>query len=126
VPVLFLIVIVSALAAVALHVSLGQQQTVTVALQESRALAAARAGIEWMNYTVQPTLGNGSCTSGTLHLSEGALNGFTVTVTCTSASFTDGNGTFQSYNIASTASSGTYGTSDFVQRTVQATFTSEP
>jgi len=125
VPVLFLIVVVAALAAVALRVSVGQQQTVTAALQQSRALAAARAGIEWMNYTVQPTLGNGSCTAGTLNLTEAALAGFTVSVTCASAPFTDGNGTFQSYTISSTASSGSYGTPDFVQRTVRATFTSE-
>ncbi len=121
VPVLFLIVVVAALAAVALRVSVGQQQTVTIALQQSRALAAARAGIDWAAYLAV----NGNCQSGTLHLSEASLSGFTVTVTCTAASFTDGNGSYQSYTIASTATWGSYGSPEFVQRMVRATFTNE-
>jgi len=59
-----------------------------------------------------------------LQLTEAALNGFTVVVTCTATAFTEGNINYQSYTIASTATLGSYGTPDFVQRVVRATFTS--
>lgn len=119
VPALFLLVVVAVLAAVALRISMGQQQTVVAAMQQARALAAARAGIDWGAYSAL----NGSCTGTTLNLTEASLAGFTVVVACTDTSFTDGSNTYHSYSIAATASSGTYGTSNFVQRAVRATFT---
>jgi len=120
VPVLFLIVVVALLAAVALRVSMGQQQTVTASLSEARALAAAETGIDWGAYSAL----KGSCAGTTLQLTEAALKGFTVVVTCTATAFTEGNVNYQSFTIASTATLGSYGTPDFVQRVVRATFTS--
>jgi len=120
VPVLFLIVVVALLAAVALRVSMGQQQAVTASLSEARALAAAETGIDWGAYSAL----NGSCAGTTLQLTEAALSGFTVIVTCTATAFTEGSVNYQSYTIASTATLGSYGTPDFVQRVVRATFTS--
>jgi MSHA biogenesis protein MshP len=119
VPALFLLVVVAALAAAALRISMAQQQTVLVAMQEARALAAARAGIDWGAYTAL----NGTCAGTTLNLSEAALAGYTVVVTCAATAFTDGSNNYQSYSISATASIGTYGSSDFVQRTVRSTFT---
>jgi Tfp pilus assembly protein PilX len=119
VPVLFLIVIVSALGAVALKISLGQEQTVTMALQQARALAAARTGIEWGAYTALNT----GCSGTTLNLTEGALVGFTVVVTCAATPYSDGSNSYQSYTITSTATLGTYGTTGFVHRVVRTTFT---
>lgn len=116
---LFLIVVVAVLAAVALRISMGQQQTVVAAMQQARALAAARAGIDWGAYTAL----NSSCTGTTLNLTEASLAGYTVVVTCTDTPFADGSNTYHSYSISATASIGTYGTSDFVQRMVRATFT---
>lgn len=118
---LFLIVIIALLGSVALRVSMSQQQTVTIALQQARALAAARAGIDWAAYRAL----NGTCASGTLNLTEASLSGFTVAVTCAATSFTDGGNTYQSFSIASTATLGTYGTADFVQRVVKASFSNE-
>ncbi len=118
VPAVFLIVVVALLAAVALRISIGQQQTVTVALQQARALAAARAGIDWAAYRAL----NGTCAGGTLNLGEASLSGYTVSVTCTATAFTEGNASYQSYSITATASTGIYGTPDFAQRVVRATF----
>jgi len=120
VPALFLIVVLAVLAAVAVRVSMAQQSTVTLALAQTRALAAAEAGIDWGAYTAL----KGTCQGATLELSEAALAGFTVVVTCTATSFSEGSANYQSYTIGATASSGTYGTPDFVQRVVHATFTS--
>jgi MSHA biogenesis protein MshP len=121
VPALFLIVVIALLAAVAVRVTTAQQQTVSLALQQARALSAARAGIDWAAYKAI----NGTCAGGTLSLSAASLAGYTVVVTCASTAYSDGSGSYFSYTIASTATYGTYGTSDFVQRVVRATFTNE-
>ncbi len=62
IPALFLIVVLAALAAVAVKISAGQSQAVIMGLQQARALAAARSGIEWGAYRAL----NGACGSTTL------------------------------------------------------------
>jgi len=120
VPALFLIVVLAALGAAAIRIGNGEQQTVTMALQQVRALAAARAGVEWGAYRAL----NGSCVaSTTLNLSEAALNGFAVAVSCTDTAFANGAATSHAYLINASASSGTYGQPGYVRRVVSATFT---
>jgi MSHA biogenesis protein MshP len=120
IPALFLIVVLGALALVAVRVGSGQQQTVIMALQETRAFAAAQAGIEWGAYQSA----SGSCAaSTTLVLTEAALNGFTVVVTCTATTFTNGAATSSSYVLKSTATTGTYGQPGYVHRVVSGTYT---
>ena len=120
VPALFLIVIVGVLAAVAVRITTAQQETVVLALQQARALAAARAGIDWAAYNAL----HGTCAGGTLNLAA-SLASYTVVVTCAATAYTDGNGSFQAYSITSTATFGNYATPDFVRRVVRATFTNE-
>jgi len=124
VPALFLIVVIALLVAAAVRVTTAQQQTVSLALQQARALSAARAGIDWAAYTATQQ-SSPSCTGGTLNFSAGSLAGYTVVVTCASTTYTDGNGSYLSSTIAATASYGTYGTADYVKRVVRATFTNE-
>jgi len=120
VPALFLIVVLGALAVVAIRVGTGQQQAVTMSLEESRALAAAQAGIEWGAYQSL----NGSCpASTTLSLTEASLNGFTVIVTCAATTFANGAATGSSYVLTSSASIGTYGQPGYVKRTMSGTYT---
>ena len=120
VPALFLLVIVGALGLVAIRVGAGQQQTVTMSLMQARALAAANAGIEWGAYSAL----NGSCATSTpLSLTEAALSGFSVTVSCSSMTFTNGSGTSNSYVIQAVATTGTYGQPGYVRRAVSGTFT---
>ena len=120
IPALFLIVVLGALALVAVRVGSGQQQTVIMVLQETRALSAAQAGIEWGAYQSV----HGSCAaSTTLNLTEAALNGFTVIVTCAATTFTNGAATSFSYVLKSTATTGTYGQPSYVHRAVSGTYT---
>jgi MSHA biogenesis protein MshP len=120
IPALFLIVVLGALALIAVRVGSGQQQTVIMALQETRALSAAQTGIEWGAYQSE----NGSCAaSTTLSLTEAALNGFTVVVTCTATTFVNGAATSTSYVLKSTATTGTYGQPGYVHRAVSGTYT---
>jgi MSHA biogenesis protein MshP len=121
VPALFLIVVLAALGAVAIRVGDGEQQTVTMALQQVRALAAARAGVEWGAYSA---LINHSCAaSTTLNLSDGALSGFTVVVNCSAATDATVTPSKSSYVLIANSSSGTYGQPGYVHRVVSSTFT---
>jgi MSHA biogenesis protein MshP len=120
VPALFLMVVLGLLAVIAVRVGVGQQQTVTMGLMQARALAAARAGIEWGAYRAL----HGSCgASTTLSLSEAALDGFAVVVTCTSTAFASGTGTGHAYVVNATATTGTYGQPGYVRRVMVGTFT---
>jgi MSHA biogenesis protein MshP len=120
VAVLFLIVVIALLGAFAVRIGAGQQQTVNLALLGARALSAANSGIE---YGAHQALINGVCANTTLNLSEGALNGFTVAVTCAPSVHADGGvGGTNVYRINAVATYGTYGQSDYVSRQVFATF----
>jgi len=120
IPALFLIVVLGSLALVAIRLGTGQQHAVTMALQQARALAAARAGVEWGVYRAL----NGSCAANTnLSLTEAALNGFAVVVTCVATTFANGAATNSSYVISSTAMAGSYGQPSYVHRAVSGTFT---
>ncbi len=122
IPALFLIVVLGALAAVAVRVSGGQTQAVAMSLQQSRALAAARSGIEW---GASRALG-GNCGGTTLNLGEASLNGFQVVVSCSSVAFAEGTATVHSYSVSATATSGIYGSADYVRRVMRASFTEAP
>jgi MSHA biogenesis protein MshP len=122
IPALFLIVVLAVLAVLAIRIGMGQQQTVTMSLQQARALAAAQAGIEWGAYQ---SLKAGSCAAGTtLNLSEASLSGFTVIVNCTATSFANGAATANSYVLKATATLGTYGQPGYVHRVISGTYSS--
>lgn len=127
VPALFLVVVLGALALVAVRVGSGQQHAVTMGLMQARAMAAARAGIEWGAYQA---IRNSSCAaSTTLNLSEAALKNHTVIVACSSTSFASGvsaagvTTNSNSYSINASATYGVYGKPDYVRRVMSATFT---
>ena len=120
IPALFLIVVLGALAVVAIRVGTGQQQAVTMSLLQARALSAAQTGIEWGAYRAL----SGSCVaSTTLTLTEAALNGFSVIVTCAAVTFSTGAATNTSYVLNSAATSGLYGQPGYVHRIVSGTYT---
>lgn len=123
---LFLIVVVAMLGAFAVRLGAGQQHTVNLALLSNRALAAANAGVEWAAYRALPPAGVAVCANGVLNLTEGALTGFTVDVTCTATTHAEGGGTTTIYSIESFAYAGTYGTPDYTSRRVRARFTDAP
>jgi MSHA biogenesis protein MshP len=119
IAVIFMIVVLAALGAFAVSISLSQQQTGNLALLEARTAAAAQAGIEYGAYLAS----TGTCVaSQPLPLPGGALNGFVVTVKCAQPPTNHGTSHF-SYVLTATAASGTYGTPDFVSRTASLTVT---
>jgi MSHA biogenesis protein MshP len=126
---IFLIVVLAALGAFAVQVAMTQYQSSNLELLQARAQAAAEAGIEYgANITLQRAVPY--CLPTTLNLTQGALAGFVVKVTCTSTTHQIYTGatptTYTVYALTATASNGTYGAQDYVSRTVSRNVTNAP
>ena len=113
----FLIVVLALLAAAAVRLTSIQGQNVNLNLLGARALNAARSGIEW---SARRTLSTGTCFSGSTTLSEAALDGFDVTVSCSQTSHAEGAATVTVFAITAFASNGNYGQPDYVSRRLTA------
>ena len=113
---LFLIVILALLGTVIVMLAGVQRQSVNLSLLETRGYYAARSGIEWGTW--QAVDGGGACNTGGSPLT---LNGFSVTVSCTSGTHTESGKTYTVYVLNSTAGFSSYGQPDYVSRTIQAT-----
>lgn len=94
--------------------------TNNLSLQGARAWQAAQAGAEWGIYRA---IVDGSCvSSSTLNLTEGALNGFTVTVGCSSQSYTEEGSLVTLYNVSVLSEFGTLGlTPEYASRRINLT-----
>lgn len=128
---IFLLVILAALAAFLVNISMTQSVTSAQDVQGARAYHAARAGVEWglyqvldpLNATVVPP-GNAAwpnmppCASGAL-----TIEGFSVAVQCTSWNYLEAgqNRSLRVYRLVATASSGVVGAPGFIEREVAVT-----
>ena len=120
VPALFLLIVLAALGAVAVRLTAVQQQTTVLAIQATRAYAAARAGVEAAIYDA---LVNGSCAASSIPLTEGGLAGFVVDTSCASSSHQEGPDTTTVFVIEAFARAGTYGSPDYVSRRLRTSVT---
>lgn len=132
---IFLIVVLALLGVYIVSVSGLQQTGARLDLQGVRGYQAARAGIEWAafqvldpNNTLNPlpgTCGTAfvACPASptTLPALAGSLSPFTVTVTCSVTAATEGNREIRVFVITSTATTGTAGTTGYINRELQAT-----
>ena len=114
---LFLIIVLAALGLFAVKISSTQQQSIDLELLGARAQAAADSGIE---YAASQLFKNGkTCANiiaAPLNFTQGALKGFSAQFTCVLSSHTDGIATHTVYELISTATYGTYGTTNYVSR----------
>lgn len=128
---IFLLVVLAALGAFMVTLSTVQSTTSTQDLQGTRAYQVARAGIEWGAYQVlsperaNPAGGPYVCPAAATALNNlaGSLAGFVVTVDCIEAAgspFTEGANLIRVYQITSTATSGTVGSTHYVERQLSA------
>jgi MSHA biogenesis protein MshP len=120
---IFILVILAGLGAYALNVTSVQQSTTTQDVQGARAYQAARAGVEWAAYQVLApgTTALASCPASPATLT---IDNFTVVVSCTQSAnyFEQGTDhTIAMYDIISTASYGSAGTLNYIERQVQLT-----
>jgi hypothetical protein len=121
---LFLVVIVALLAAVAVSAGSAQRAQADLQLASSRALQAANAGTEWA--ATRALVSNSCAASSVLNLTQGALNGFTVSVTCTASPHVEGLNAYNMYDITSFAQYGRFGAAGYVSRSVTGRFTNAP
>lgn len=125
----FLIVVLAALAAFAVQVTMTQTQGADMQLLEAQAQSAAQAGIEYGANLALHIPAPGTCrASTTLRLNQPGLSGFVVTVGCVRTSHRIGAGptTYYAYALTSSASHGRYGSPDYVARKVTRNVTNAP
>jgi MSHA biogenesis protein MshP len=121
---IFLMVMLAALATYMVTLSRTSQVSNALSIQGDRAYQAARTGIEWAAWQVSIPAGPPPCPTSPTTLAPlgGVLSSFTVTVTCTPTPWTDGGNAITIYTVTSTATTGTQGNVDYVQRKITATF----
>lgn len=113
---LFLLVVLAGLGAFMVSISTTQQVGSAQDIQGTRAYWAARAGLEWAVGSLTAT--PGACPAPP---SPFTVDGFTLTVACSSASFDEAGATRVVYSLTSNASrGGAAGSLSFVERSVSA------
>lgn len=126
---IFVLVMLAGLAAGMVSFSTAQNQTTVQDVLGARAYQAANAGIEWAAYTIQTNPGVAGATNfvpGSTTALGGQLAGFTVAVSYTASSLNEGTDVLGnpvavwSYDIVSTATYGTVGKPDYVERVLHA------
>lgn len=119
---IFILVILAALGAYALNITSVQQSTSTQDVQGSRAYQAARAGVEWAAYQVlnpgSTALANCPASPSTI-----SVDNFTVSISCSRTDYNEqgSDHTIAMYDITSTASFGTAGALNYIERQIQLT-----
>lgn len=128
---IFLLIILAALGAYMVTIGSTSRATSTAALQGARAYQAARSGIDWSVFQINPPISQANARiacdndiqAATVTLTAPGLNGFTVNTTCSWTEHSQqGTNNITVYTLGSTATfGGNYGDPDFVQRRITAT-----
>lgn len=123
---IFLLVVLGGLGMAMMTFFTAQQQSSALDVLGSRAYHASRVGIEWGAY--QLLRNNGGCAAASQTLPAGTLagtlSGFNVRVGCIPSAHSEvgaPGGTLTMYLVTSTASRGTAGQPDYVERQISAT-----
>jgi MSHA biogenesis protein MshP len=116
---IFLLVVLSALGAFMLTFSNVQQMTSAQDVQGSRAYQAARSGIEWGAYRILQN--SSSCVPSTTLTLGGNLASFNLVVNCSNTSTTEAGNSVNMFQLTATATTGTVGSTTYIERQVQAT-----
>ena len=113
---LFIVVILAMLGAYMAQLSSAQHTESAMAVQGQRAWYAAYSGLEWAGYRIE---NDGACPSVP---SNFTVEGFAVQLTqCTRHDVTEGGASFAVFDVSLTASRGSFGSVDYVSRTLRAT-----
>lgn len=126
---IFLLVIVSVAGAFMVRAGGAQQATASFALLAPKAHHAARSGLEWGIYRALNVSGScpvGSTTTSSLTLGEGGLQGFRVTVDCSSEMHVEAGHAATLFQIVALAERGSFGERDYVSRRLEATVSDAP
>lgn len=113
---LFVMVIIAVVVATMSRLSITQNASLDLAIQQARAYHAARAGLEWgLHQLMVESNITGACPVGNPSLAGSGLSEFGVSLTCVklpcaaavcAQSYTEGTRTFNLYRLTATASNG--------------------
>lgn len=118
---IFLLVVVAGLIVYMTNIRVAQQQTSLYGVLGARAINAARSGIEWGIYEVM--VGSpGACFAP----SNINVEGFTVAMNCISTTHREGVSDVITYQLTATATTGAFGSLDYVQREIEAKVSESP
>lgn len=119
---IFILVILGLASTYIISLSAVSRETSVRSIQGERAFFSARSGVEWAIREI--ILDSTQCPPNTvLSLTQGGLNGFQATVTCTATPYTEGTTTYNIFDIVSVAEFGSFGDSDYVSRRLSAKIT---
>lgn len=117
---LFLLVVVSGLAAYLVNLSVAQQTSSAMTVNALRGRHAALSGLEWVAYRIR----NVSDTCPPLP-STSVIEGFTVEVTaCAATDVTEGLDNYRLFDVTVRAERGSFGDIDYVNLVLRATLRS--
>ncbi len=123
---LFLLVVVALLSVYMINFSGVQHTTLVYGMQGARAMQAARAGIEWGVYeAITNNNTNGICQT-TPVTTTFQVDGFSVQVDCSLSAHAEGATTITTYKLTSEASINSFGSLDYVFRSLQASVSNQP
>lgn len=116
---IFVLVVLGLLGGYMVRLSGVQFGTSTYAMQGARAYLAARAGIEWASARIN---NGGTCTDidAQSALTFPGITGFTVTLSCSSQTYSEANQNPTVYRIHALSQFGNYTGFDYVAREVEA------
>ncbi|MCP4490771.1 MAG: pilus assembly protein MshP [Gammaproteobacteria bacterium] len=123
---LFLLVVVALLSVYMINFSAVQHTTLVYGLQGARAMQAARTGLEWGIYRA---IRDNSCEATTpLSTTSGDVqfDKFDIEVECTASQHLEGTTEIDTFQLTSSAKVGTFGSLDYVFRSLQATVSNTP
>lgn len=116
----FVVVVLALLGIMMATIGGMQRATTAAAVQGARAYHAARSGIEWGAYQATETA---SCAASTAFPPVTGHEGFSVTVECSATAHREHGDDLNIFVITATATSGSFGDSDYVSRRIQVTVT---
>jgi MSHA biogenesis protein MshP len=121
---IFLLVAVAGLVVYMMNIRVVQQTTLVYGVQGARAMQAARSGIQWGIYKALDT---SSCPAATsFSLTGNALDNFNISVSCIESTHNEAATDIITFQLTAVATSGIFGSLDFVQRSVRATVSRPP
>ncbi len=115
---IFILVVLSLLGGYMVKLSGVQHATSTFAIQGARAYQAARTGIGW---AVARISAGGVCSDviSASPLTFTDINGFAVTLDCSSQSFSEGINTLVVYKISALSEFGAYNSAGYISRNIE-------
>jgi len=114
---LFLLVVVSGLAAYLVNLSTAQHFSTALAVNSLRARHAALSGMEWVAYRIANV--SDTCPPVPTLLT---IEGFNVSLTsCTATDITEGVDSYRMFNVTVGAERGSFGDADYVNLAIRAT-----